>query len=28
VGVPFEVEGSDIVVHFSALSQSWTEVPK
>jgi FTR1 family protein len=28
VGVPFEVEGSDIVVHLSALSQSWTEVPK
>jgi len=28
VGVPFAVTGSDIVVHLSALTQAWTEVPK
>ena len=28
VGVPFQVDGSDIVVHLSSLTDSWTEVPK
>jgi high-affinity iron transporter len=28
VGVPFRVEGSEIVVNVSAITKSWTEVPK
>jgi len=28
VGVPFEVQGPDIVVQLGALTQAWTEVPK
>jgi len=28
IGVPFQVDGSDLVVHLSALAKSWTEVPK
>jgi high-affinity iron transporter len=28
IGVPFGVDGSDIVVNVSAISKSWTEVPK
>jgi FTR1 family protein len=28
VGVPFQVQGSDLIVHLDALTQSWTEVPK
>jgi uncharacterized membrane protein len=28
VGVPFRVDGPDIVVNLSAIRKSWTEVPK
>ncbi len=28
IGVPFRVEGSDLVVNVSAITKSWTEVPK
>jgi uncharacterized membrane protein len=28
VGVPFRVEGGDIVVNVGAIAKSWTEVPK
>jgi len=28
IGVPFSVDGSDIVVNVSAIMKSWTEVPK
>ena len=28
IGVPFRVDGSDIVVNVSAITKSWTEVPK
>src|SRR5712672_4009691 len=28
VGVPFRVDGPDIVVNVSAITKSWTEVPK
>jgi high-affinity iron transporter len=28
IGVPFNVEGSDVVVHVSALAKAFTEVPK
>ena len=28
IGVPFHVDGSDLVVNLSAITKSWTEVPK
>ena len=28
IGVPFRVDGSDLVVNVSAITKSWTEVPK
>jgi len=28
IGVPFRVQGSDLVVNVSAITKSWTEVPK
>ncbi len=28
IGVPFRVDGSDIVVNVAAITKSWTEVPK
>ena len=28
IGVPFRVDGSDLVVNVSAITRSWTEVPK
>jgi len=28
IGVPFRVDGSDLVVNLSAITKSWTEVPK
>jgi high-affinity iron transporter len=28
IGVPFAVEGGELVVHLSALGKAWTEVPK
>ena len=28
IGVPFRVDGADIVVNVSAITKSWTEVPK
>jgi uncharacterized membrane protein len=28
IGVPFNVEGSDVVIHVAALAKAFTEVPK